>query len=137
MSGLHLHPIKGNYMEPTLRGGRDFILVAPIGGYDYDGIYLFDDGSIHRADRGPGRTVALWGDNPAYRRHIVDLDWFNDHVVAKAVGELKMSMWPHEVEQLVRADQRKASTNRRTLDVTLVELLGARPSEASRGEPAP
>ena len=100
MTGIHFIRIVGDYFAPALRSG-DRIMVTPISRYDYDGIYLLADGSIHRADR-QASEVVLFGDNPVYDRHRVPLVWFNEQVRGKALASVKLHATEREFEERVR-----------------------------------
>ena len=66
------------------RGG--FVLVRPVGDFAGEGIYLFRDASLRRAAVVfGGKQIELWSDNAAYGRQCVSVEWFKDHVEAKAV----------------------------------------------------
>jgi hypothetical protein len=41
---FRVHAVSGDAMEPTLRGGRDYALLAPVAAYQGEGIYLVDIG---------------------------------------------------------------------------------------------
>ncbi|MHC2419374.1 hypothetical protein [Sinorhizobium meliloti] len=43
---FRVHAVTGDAMEPTLRGGRDYALLAPVASYEGEGIYLVDVGGI-------------------------------------------------------------------------------------------
>ena len=41
---FRVHAVKGDEMEPKLRGGRDYVLAAPATSYEGEGLYLIDTG---------------------------------------------------------------------------------------------
>lgn len=41
---FRVHAVSGDAMEPTLRGGRDYALIAPVAEYQGEGLYLVDAG---------------------------------------------------------------------------------------------
>lgn len=42
---FRVHAVTGDAMEPTLRGGRDYALLAPVASYEGEGIYLVNIGA--------------------------------------------------------------------------------------------
>lgn len=95
--------IKGDVMQPTLRSG-DFLMVKPAAGYEGEGVYILDftgeGGTPYRAERvpvAPFREVKIWHDNPAYSRHVIDLDEFESTVRAKVIAEVHMKVGLHEL----------------------------------------
>lgn len=42
---FRVHAVTSDAMEPTLRGGRDYALLAPVASYEGEGIYLMNIGS--------------------------------------------------------------------------------------------
>lgn len=98
--------ILGDVMQPTLRSG-DFLMVKPAGGYEGEGVYILDftgeGGSPYRAERVPvagRREVKIWHDNPAYSRHVIDLEEFDGAVRAKVVAEVRMKVGLHELARV-------------------------------------
>ncbi|GLK49513.1 hypothetical protein GCM10017620_24860 [Brevundimonas intermedia] len=97
-SGVRAYEVQGDYMAPTLRSG-DFLMVRHARGYDGEGVYILDfrgdGGAAYRAERVPvmgRREVRICHDNPAYSRHVIGLDEFNDVVRAKVVAEVRMKV---------------------------------------------
>lgn len=98
--------VRGDYMAPTMRSG-DFLMVRHAHGYDGEGVYILDfngdGGTPYRAERVPvigRREVHIRHDNPAYSRHVIDLDEFNAVVRAKAIAEVHMKISPAELRRL-------------------------------------
>jgi signal peptidase I len=95
--------IRGDVMQPTLRSG-DFLMVQAAARYDGEGVYILDfngeGGTPYRAERipvAPFREVKIWHDNPAYSRHVIDLEEFDGAVRAKVVAEVHMKVGLHEL----------------------------------------
>lgn len=89
---LRVHPIMGDAMEPTLRGNRDYALIAPVHAYQGEGIYLLDNGvggDLYRVtDVLTGLCVSK--DNPLYsHKVVVDRDRFNEEVLGIVVADIK------------------------------------------------
>lgn len=42
---FRVHAVTSDAMEPTLRGGRDYALLAPVASYEGEGIYLMNIGA--------------------------------------------------------------------------------------------
>lgn len=94
---LRLEPVIGDAMEPTLRGGHDFVLVAPVHEYQHEGLYLVgghtDYKAIVRCDAICGRRqIRIMRDNPVFRGEVrlVDLEAFNSMVLGIVVADVKV-----------------------------------------------
>lgn len=88
---LRLFQIKGDGMEPGLRGG-DFVMVAPAERHLYDAIYLLDFGdgeAPYAASRSPG-AVSIRHPNPKYTVHVLTPAEFNAAVTAIVVAEVRV-----------------------------------------------
>jgi hypothetical protein len=112
MNGLRYVPIVGNGFEPRLRGGASGFLVAPVDCYQFEGIYVFKDGSIYRAERSVSlkhRVIWTWLDNPLYRRPDRD-EWsiedFNARVEAMVVAEVTVQV--RDFQRYIRPVERNA-----------------------------
>jgi hypothetical protein len=44
-SRFRVHAVQTDSMEPTLRSGRDYALLAPVASYEGEGVYLVDIGT--------------------------------------------------------------------------------------------
>lgn len=102
-SGIRPYEVVGDCMAPTVRSG-DFLMVRHAHGYDGEGVYILDftgqGGTPYRAERVPvagRREVRICHDNPAYSRHVIGLDEFNDAVRAKVVAEVRMKVTRSEL----------------------------------------
>ena len=96
---VRLSPVNGDNMEPTLRGGWDYVVCAPIDTYAGEGLYLLDGGSfgfpqVFRCEANVSRTsgwdVRLISDNQRYPEQYVTRDQFAGMVLAKVVADLKV-----------------------------------------------
>lgn len=92
---FRIHPILGDSMEPTLRGDRDYVLLAPVTSYQGEGIYLLDVGigmelfRVNCAFDGKG-SLHLSRDNKRYQaERAVSRDKFNETVVAIVIADIK------------------------------------------------
>lgn len=104
--GVRAFEVCGDHMEPTVRRG-DFLMVRHAHGYDGEGVYVLDfngeGGTPYRAERVPvmgRREVRLSHDNPAYSRHVIGMDEFNEAVRAKVVAEVRMKVSRSELMEL-------------------------------------
>ncbi|MBB3521088.1 hypothetical protein [Rhizobium sp. BK456] len=95
MSGkFRVHPVIGDEMEPTLRGGRDFVLTAPVTAYEGEGIYLVDIGlgiELFRVTNtlGPAGELILSRENEHYPAHRLPRGQFSDAVVGIVVADIR------------------------------------------------
>ncbi|THK34716.1 hypothetical protein EHS39_28885 [Ensifer sp. MPMI2T] len=80
-------------MEPTLRGGRDYVLIAPVAEYRDEGLYLVDVGSgvdifrVRNSFDGKGGLL-LFQEN-RQREYPMSLEKFEELVVAIVVADIK------------------------------------------------
>lgn len=103
---VRAYEVRGDCMAPTVRPG-DFLMVRHAHGYDGEGVYILDfkgdGGAPYRAERVPvmgRREVHIHHDNPAYSRHVIGLDEFNDVCRAKVVAELRMKVSRSELMEI-------------------------------------
>lgn len=91
---FRVHAVKSDAMEPTLRGGRDYALLAPVTAYQGEGIYLLDDGlalDLYRVSNTLDEAgLCLSRENPRYRARTIDRDEFNERVVGIVVADIKV-----------------------------------------------
>jgi hypothetical protein len=93
-SRFRVHPIVGDAMEPALRGGRDYVLAAPITSYAGEGIYLLNVGlgiDLYRVTTtfdGKG-GLRLSRDNQRYQSHDITRERFEESVVGIVVADIK------------------------------------------------
>lgn len=92
---LRIVLVDSDNMQPTLNKG-DCVMVLPITQFEYDTLYAIDRGdgliTVIRAYQ-EGRAIRLQRDNELYPRSdtdLVDLDWFNEHVVGLVVADIKL-----------------------------------------------
>jgi signal peptidase I len=93
---LTVVPVPGSAMEPTLKGGWDYVLAAPTKVFLYDSLYVIDDSAtvplIYRVQKKLGGGVLLIKDNERYGRDAVEVPmaWFEEHVLGIVVCDLKV-----------------------------------------------
>jgi signal peptidase I len=90
---LSLVPVRGDGMEPTLRGEWDYVLAAPIAEFIGDALYVVEQmgaACVFRCQSKMNGEVALIRDNPAYDTHCVPREWFTEHVLGVVVCDLKV-----------------------------------------------
>ncbi|PDT47470.1 hypothetical protein CO661_12070 [Sinorhizobium fredii] len=93
-SRFRVHPVLGDAMEPTLRGGRDYVLLAPVTSYEGEGVYLLDIGPgvdlfrVSNAFDGSG-GLRLTRENPLYGGSTVGREQFNEVVVGIVVADIR------------------------------------------------
>jgi hypothetical protein len=91
---FRVHPIVGDGMEPTLRGSRDYVLLAPITSYAGEGIYLLDIGigtelfRVTTTFDGEG-GLRLSRENPRYQSHEISRERFEEQVIAIVIADIK------------------------------------------------
>ncbi|MBM7044074.1 hypothetical protein [Rhizobium lusitanum] len=87
-----VHPVAGDSMEPTFRGGLDYALIAPVQCFRGDGVYLIDAGSSIELYRVSATLsgLRLARDNPIYGDNFVARDVFDDHVLGIVVAEIRV-----------------------------------------------
>lgn len=91
-SRFRVHAVKGDAMEPTLRGGWDYVLAAPVDAYQGEGIYLLDIGAgidLFRVSITLDQGLCLSRENPRYAKHIVDREKFNELVMGIVVADIR------------------------------------------------
>lgn len=98
---LRILPVDSDAMEPTL-GARDFVLVAPVDRFAFDGLYVLDDRigtSVVRARRRIGGEIVISRDNPLYDQGTVMTQAaFDEIVLAVVVADVKVRA-PHLLRQ--------------------------------------
>jgi hypothetical protein len=92
---FRVHPIVGDAWEPVLRGGRDYVLTAPVTSYEGEGVYLVDAGlgiELFRVTNvlGLDGELLLSRENRTYRSHHMAREKFNDVVVGIVVADLRV-----------------------------------------------
>lgn len=92
---FRVHPVVGDTMEPSLRGGRDYVLTSPVTTYEGEGVYLVDAGlgiELYRVTNvlGLDGDLLLSRENTIYRSHHMDRTKFNDVVVGKVVADIRI-----------------------------------------------
>lgn len=96
MSGrFRVHAVKTDAMEPALRCGRDYALLAPVTSYQGEGIYLIDDGlslDLYRVSSTleKGGALSLSRENPRYGARTIGREDFNERVVGIVVADIKV-----------------------------------------------
>lgn len=91
---FRVHAVTGDAMEPTLRGGRDYALLAPVASYTGEGIYLLHVGDGFELFRvvntfdGEG-SLQLSQENRRSEIHRVSREKFNDLVVGIVVADIR------------------------------------------------
>lgn len=94
-NGLRVHPVQGDAMFPLLRGGRDYVLIAPVTSYKGEGIYLLDVGlgvdlfRVCNVFDGKG-GLRLSRENPIYQLHDISRERFEEQVVGIVVADIKV-----------------------------------------------
>jgi phage repressor protein C with HTH and peptisase S24 domain len=90
---FRIHAVTGDAMEPGLRGGRDYVITAPVTTYRGEGIYLVDTGlgiELFRVTNTlKGAELQLSRDNQRYAPRLLDRDKFNDWVVAIVIADIR------------------------------------------------
>ncbi|MGO7779449.1 hypothetical protein ACC717_04875 [Rhizobium ruizarguesonis] len=91
---FRVHPVLGDEMEPTLRGGRDFVLTAPVTAFEGEGLYLVDIGigiELFRVTNtlGPAGELLLSRENDQYPPHRLARQQFTDAVVGIVVADIR------------------------------------------------
>lgn len=81
-------------MEPTLRGGRDYALLAPVSEYSGEGIYLLDVGSgldlfrVTNSIDGKGGVV-LYQENRRDDKYHMTIEKFEEIVTGIVVADIR------------------------------------------------
>lgn len=90
---FRVHPVVGDAMEPALRGGRDYVITAPVTTYQGEGVYLLDTGIGIELFRVTNTLQAdelhLSRENQRYEPRLLDREKFNDRVVAIVVADIR------------------------------------------------
>lgn len=92
---FRVHPVSGDGMEPTLRGGWDYVLLAPVTLYKGEGIYLVKVGDgldlfrVSNTFDGSGGLL-LSQENPRGDRHHLSRKDFDGMVVGLVVADIRM-----------------------------------------------
>lgn len=91
---FRIHPVLGDGMEPLLRGGFDYVLLAPVTLYEGEGIYLVDVGAgldlfrvCNRFDGDGG--LLLSQENPLAGQHRLSREQFDALVVGIVVADIR------------------------------------------------
>jgi phage repressor protein C with HTH and peptisase S24 domain len=90
---LAIIPILGDGMAPTLRGGWDYVLAAPVARFLYDSLYVLNTGAaptVYRCQSLIAGHVVLKSDNSAYPDRHVSHDWFDEHVLGIVACDLRV-----------------------------------------------
>jgi phage repressor protein C with HTH and peptisase S24 domain len=94
-SRFRVHAVTGDAMEPTLRGGRDYALLAPVTSYEGEGIYLVDIGGgtdlyrVTSAFDGAGGLL-LSQEKSRGERHRLTREKFEALVVGIVVADIRV-----------------------------------------------
>lgn len=91
---FRVHAVIGDEMAPTLRGGRDYVLTAPVTAFEGEGIYLVDMGlgiELFRVTNtlGPAGELLLSRENEHYAPHRLERQQFSDAVVGIVVADIR------------------------------------------------
>jgi hypothetical protein len=93
-SRFRIHPVVGDTMEPTFRGGRDYALLAPVTSYWGEGVYLVNIGSgvdlfrVESAFDGKG-GLRLSQENPRCGTVCLSRERFDDAVVGIVIADIR------------------------------------------------
>lgn len=93
-SRFRVHAVKGDCMEPILRGDRDYVLTAPVTTYQGEGLYLIDVGGgtdlfrVTNAFDGAG-GLCLSREKPECEKIPMGRDDFNERVVGIVVADIR------------------------------------------------
>jgi len=91
---FRVHAVTSDAMEPTLRGGRDYALLAPVASYEGEGIYLMNIGAgmdLFRVSNVFDGEGGLLLSQEKFREgsHRLSRDKFNALVVGIVVADIK------------------------------------------------
>lgn len=91
---FRVHAVTGDEMEPSLRGGRDYVLTAPVTAYEGEGLYLLDIGlgiELFRVTNilGPAGELLLSRENDHYAPHRLARHEFSEAVVGIVVADIR------------------------------------------------
>lgn len=84
-------PVIGDNMEPSLRGGRDFVVVQAVDRFSWDEVYAVDvDGYevLYRCSSDLRGGIELKPENSKYLPHRLSRDEFNSIVIGRVIGDL-------------------------------------------------
>lgn len=90
---FRVHAVTGDAMEPTLRGGRDYALLASVAGFEGEGLYLLDAGGgldlfrVRNSVDGKGGLL-LFQENRKREYHL-SLERFEALVVGIVVADIR------------------------------------------------
>lgn len=102
---FRVHQVMGDGMEPLLRGGRDYALLAPVTSYEGEGLYLIDVGHgtdlfrVSTTFDGKG-GLHLSRENPRYSGHDISRERFEELVMGIVVADIRV-----RDERFLRVDQ--------------------------------
>ncbi|RVO24775.1 hypothetical protein [Sinorhizobium meliloti] len=91
---FRVHAVANDAMEPTLRGGKDYALLAPVASYEGEGIYLVNMGAgldlfrVTSSFDGEG-GLRLSQENRRLRSHCLTRQQFDALVVGIVVADIK------------------------------------------------
>jgi phage repressor protein C with HTH and peptisase S24 domain len=93
-SKLRILSVDTDAMEPTLHRG-DCVVVLPVTEHDWDGLYAIETlpgviTVVRTAYQFAKKQVRIIKDNPRYSDQMVDVDWFDEHVVGLVVADIKI-----------------------------------------------
>jgi phage repressor protein C with HTH and peptisase S24 domain len=90
---FRVHAVVGDAMEPVLRGGRDYVIAAPVTAYQGEGIYLIDTGLGIELFRVTNTLQAaelhLSRENQRYEPRYLDRAKFNERVIGIVVADIR------------------------------------------------
>lgn len=91
---FRVHPVVGDSWEPALKGGRDYVIAAPVTAYQGEGVYLIDSGfciELFRVTNTLESSGVLYlsRENPRYQATCVERSIFNERVVGIVVAEIR------------------------------------------------
>lgn len=90
---LSVVPVTSDGMNPTLRGGWDYVLAAPVDSFVYDSLYVVDFAgcpTIYRCQNCFDGSLRLSRDNPVYSDLVMTAERFSEVVLGIVVCDLKV-----------------------------------------------